>query len=351
MLEDRQMAVQLVGEAAASGARRARACELLGISLRTLQRWESAPEREDQRQGPRCGPRNALSDAENALVVAVATSPMFRDLPPSQIVPILADAGVYVASERSFYRILKEQRLNAHRGRARAATHRRPRQQVASGPNQIWSWDITYLNAAVRGQFHYLYLVVDVWSRKIVGWQVHETQSAELAAALIREAALREGIDPQSLVLHSDNGGPMKGATMLATLQWLGIVPSLSRPCVPNDNPYSEALFRTLKYRPEYPRAAFESVQAAREWVRRFVPWYNHEHRHSAIRFVTPAQRHSGQERKILARRQEVYEKAKRERSNRWSGQTRNWAPVGEVVLNPPTDRQERCSTEHRASA
>ena len=344
------MAVQLVEQAVASGARRVRACELLGISMRTLQRWQAAPDRDDQRQGPRGGPQNALSDAERALVVAVATSPMFRDLPPSQIVPILADAGVYVASERSFYRILKEEKLNAHRGRARAATHSRPAEQLASGPNEIWSWDITYLRGPVRGQFYYLYLVVDIWSRKIVGWQVYESESAELAAALIREAAFREGIDPQTLVLHSDNGGPMKGATMLATLQWLGIVPSVSRPRVPDDNPYSEALFRTVKYRPEYPSAAFESLQAAREWVVRFVGWYNHEHRHSAIRFVTPAQRHSGQEQEILARRREVYEEAKRARPNRWSGQTRSWAPLGEVVLNPSTERRQR-SAEHQESA
>ena len=344
------MVIELVGEAVASGARRARACDVLGISIRTLQRWEAVPWRGDRRQGPPGAPQNALSDAERALVVAVATSPVFRDLPPSQIVPILADAGVYVASERSFYRILREEKLAAHRGRAKAATHRRPTEQMAGGPNQLWSWDITYLRGPVRGQFYYLYLVMDIWSRKIVGWAVHERESAELAAALIREAALREGIDAETLVLHSDNGGPMKGATMLVTLQWLGIVPSLSRPQVPDDNPYSEALFRTVKYRPQYPSAAFESVQAAREWVVGFVQWYNHEHRHSAIRFVTPAQRHSGQEQQILVERKEVYEEAKRRNPNRWSGQTRCWAPAGEVVLNASADRR-KSPAERRESA
>jgi putative transposase len=331
----------LVAEAVLSGARRVAACRILGISLRTLQRWEGDKDRGDQRQGPRSGPQNALSEAERALVVAVANSPVFRDLPPSQIVPILADAGVYLASEATFYRVLRENRLLAARGRAAARSHGRPAEHVADGPNEVWSWDITYLNSPVRGRFYYLYLVVDIWSRKIVGWAVHDSESADLAAALIREAALTAGVDPQSLVLHSDNGGPMKGATMLATLQWLGVVASLSRPSVPDDNPYSEALFRTLKYRPQYPDGAFDSLQEARIWVEKFVGWYNYEHRHSAIQFVTPAQRHAGEHLAILRARNEVYEEAKRERSNRWSGRTRNWSPLAEVVLNPSSVRRQ----------
>ena len=326
------------------------ACRILGISLRTLQRWEADRDRADQRQGPRSGPQNALSDAERALVVAVANSPIFRDLAPSQIVPVLADAGVYLASEATFYRVLRENKLLAHRGRARARTHGRPSEHVADGPNQIWSWDITYLKSPLRGQFYYLYLVVDVWSRKIVGWAVHESESPDFAAVLIREAAFREGVNPEGLVLHSDNGGPMKGATMLATLQWLGIVASLSRPRVPDDNPYSEALFRTVKYRPQYPDGPFESLEECRGWVEEFVRWYNHEHRHSAIQFVTPAQRHSGQHVEILRARYEVYEEAKREKSNRWSGRTRNWTPLGDVVLNPSADRRQR-PQEQKVSA
>ena len=222
------MAMELISDAVAGGARCCKACGILGISLRTLQRWESSGGGGDQRRGPTGGAANALSDAERALVVAVASSRLFRDLPPSQIVPILADAGVYLASESTFYRILREEKLLAHRGRAQAPRHHRPAEQVATGVNQVWSWDITYLRAPVRGQFYYLYLVVDIWSRKIVGWAVHEVEEANLAAALIREAAFREEIDPEQLVLHSDNGGPMKGATMLTTLQWLGIVPSFS---------------------------------------------------------------------------------------------------------------------------
>lgn len=290
-----------------------------------------------------------MSEAERALVVAVATSPTFRDLPASQIVPILADAGVYVASERSFYRILAQERLLTHRGKARIAGHSRPVEHKADGPNQVWSWDITYLKSPVRGSFYYLYLVVDVWSRKIVGWKVHECESPEFAKELIEEAVEREGVDPARLVLHSDNGGPMKGATLLATLVALGIVPSFSRPRVSDDNPYSEALFRTVKYRPEYPEGPFGSLEQARGWVEAFVQWYNTEHRHSAIAFVTPAQRHSGVHLAVLRGRKEVYEEAKRNRPDRWSGQVRNWEPIGAVVLNPSAGSPG--SQDARASA
>ena len=323
------------------------AAKMLGLSLRTLQRWEASACGEDCRRGPHSRPGNALSEAERALVVAVATSPTFRDLAASQIVPILADAGVYVASERSFYRILAQERLMTHRGKARKAAHRRPTEHKADGPNQVWSWDITYLKSPVRGSFYYLYLVVDVWSRKIVGWKVHECESPELAKLLIEEAVQREGADAGRLVLHSDNGGPMKGATLLATLLSLGIVASFSRPRVSDDNPYSEALFRTVKYRPEYPEGPFGSLEDARAWVEAFVRWYNEEHRHSAIRFITPAQRHGGGQLAVLRGRKEVYEEARRNRPERWSGQTRNWEPIGEVILNPsncsptPHDRKE----------
>ena len=349
-MKEREMAIELIEEAVTGGARRIKACKILNISLRTLQRWKSSGGRGDRRHGPTGGPKNALTDAERALVVAVANSKMFRDLPPSQIVPILADAGVYISSESTFYRILREEKLLKHRGKAQAPRHHQPDEKAATGPNQVWSWDITYLKSPVRGWFYYLYLVVDVWSRKIVGWAVHEVETSELAAELIREAALKEGVDPGQLVLHSDNGGPMKGATMLATLQWLGIVPSFSRPRVSNDNPYSEALFRTVKYRPEYPYRPFKSLEAARQWVSSFVGWYNAEHRHSAIRFVTPLQKHSGEEKAILYQRKEVYKQARELNPSRWTGSVRNWEPIEKVVLNPLKD-QMACSSGQQRTA
>ncbi len=348
-MEDRLKAVELIREAVGAGARRVAAARTLCISMRTLQRWESAACREDQRRGPHGVPDNALSKAERALVIAVVTSAMFRELPPSQIVPILADFGVYLASEATVYRILRQAKMLAHRGRAKARRHSRPNEYVANGPNQVWSWDITYLRSPIRGSFYYLYLVVDVWSRKIVGWKVHESESPELAAALIQEAVVREGANTERLVLHSDNGGAMKGATLLATLERLGIEASFSRPRVSDDNPYSEALFRTVKYRPEYPTGPFKDLQDARRWVEAFVRWYNEEHRHSAIHFVTPMQRHAGVHVEILNGRKEVYEEAKRNNPNRWSAQVRDWEPEGKVVLNP-TVRRHR-SHEHQKIA
>jgi len=332
--EDRQTAIELVEQAVNAGARRAAACAILGISLRTLQRWDTDGGTQDHRHGPTGGPANALSQEERALVVSIASSPQHRDLPPSQIVPKLADAGIYVASEASFYRILRDKKLLHHRGTAAERSNRRPDEHVASGPNQVWSWDITYLRGAVRGLFYYLYLILDVWSRKIVGWAVHETEDNELAGRLIRETAWREQIDPGTLVLHSDNGGPMKGATMLATLQWLGIMPSFSRPRVSNDNAFSESLFGTLKSWPGYPSKPFDSIEAAREWTADFVGWYNDEHLHSGIRFVTPADRHCGRESQVLENRRRVYETARANNPSRWSRSTRNWKPIEEVVLN-----------------
>ena len=334
-------------EAVESGARRHKACDILGISVRTLQRW---PEKEDQRAGPNSRPGNSLSEAEKMLVVAVATSPCFRDLSPSQIVPILADSGVYIASEATFYRILKEQKLLAHRETARPATHSRPTEHVATGPNQVWSWDITYLRSSVKGKFYYLYLVVDVFSRMIVGWAVHEEESSHLAGALITEACLRQGVDPEKLILHSDNGGPMKGATMLATLQWLGIIPSFSRPKVSDDNAYSEALFRTLKYRPEYPSVPFQSLEESRIWMSKFERWYNHEHRHSGIKFVSAASRHCGEDEAILLRRKAAYEEARRKNPRRWSRGIRNWDRITAVRLNP-SQRCEGANSGQRESA
>lgn len=324
-----------------SGARLFKACEVMGISVRTYQRWGKDRARGDGRHGPRGDPANRLSEEERQQIVAIVTSESYRELAPSQIVPMLAEGGIYVASESSFYRVLRARRLLNHRERSRPRQNHRPAAYVATGPNQVWSWDITYLRSALRGQYFYLYLVVDVWSRKIVAWEVEQQESGQVAAAMIARASLASGVDRGQLVVHSDNGGPMKGATLLATLQVLGIVPSFSRPRVSDDNPYSEALFRTLKYRPEYPTLPFESLEAARRWVEGFVRWYNTEHRHSGIRFVTPQVRHDGEEAVILNRRKEVYEEAKRRNPSRWTGATRNWAAIAEVHLNPLTPQEE----------
>jgi len=341
-LSERRQIVSWIEEAHAAGARRHRACALLGITLRTLQRWQQSGEiADDGRRGRRLIPANKLSEQERQAVLSIANSAEFAALAPSQIVPILAERGQYLASESTFYRILRDAKQLKHRQASRAATDgRKPKALKATAPNQLYSWDITYLPTAVRGVFFYLYLFMDIYSRKIVGWQVYERESSAWAADIVCDIVQREGITRQQVTLHSDNGGPMKGATMLATLQTLGILASFSRPAVSNDNPYSEALFKTCKYRPDYPAQPFADLNQARRWVTGFVEWYNQKHRHSAIRYVTPEQRHTGQDTAILKRRKAVYEAAKQQRPERWRGQTRNWDPVRLVYLNP--DKEDK---------
>jgi len=251
-------------------------------------------------------------------------------------VPRLADQGTYIASESTFYRVFHAADQQHHREpTAEPRKRHRPTALTATGPNQVWSWDITYLLAPIRGQFYYLYIVTDVWSRAIVAWTVHPTECNVRAAELIDAACAAEGVRRDQLTLHSDNGSPMKGATLLATLQQLGVAQSFSRPSVSNDNPYSESLFGTCKRRPNFPSGPFASRAAATAWVTEFVRWYNTEHRHSGIRYVTPAQRHNGESHALLAQREAVYAAAKAKHPARWSGATRNWRPIDEVVLNP----------------
>jgi putative transposase len=327
--------LQLIDEAVQSGARREKASALLGLSARALARWRAEGETGDRRCGPRASPAHKLTSQERERVLAAANRLEYRNLSPRQIVPLLADRGEYIASESTFYRVLREAGQLAHRQHSRPARRHRPKAHVARGPNEVWSWDITYLRGPVRGAFFYLYLIVDVWSRKIVGWSLRHQESAEYARDFIEQAIAAEGVDPGKLVLHADNGGPMKGSTLLATLQRLGVVPSFSRPSVSDDNPFSEALFRTLKYRPNFPRKPFQSFLEALQWVEGFVRWYNDEHLHSGIRYVTPATRHSGKERPVLAHRHDVYTAARQRTPRRWTRSTRNWSPVGAVYLNP----------------
>lgn len=330
------MILAAVNEAQIAGARLRAACRVIGVSARTIQRWQRHPDGDDRRCGPRHRPGNALSTREQTQVLALLASAEYGHLSPKQLVPLLADEGRYLASESTMYRLKRRVGLSARRPpMLRTNVPRASTVHRALRSNQVWSWDITYLPTVIRGRFLRLYLVMDVWSRRIVGWEVHDDESAERAATLIQRICAETGVDANGLVLHSDNGKPMRGSTMLATLQWLGIVPSFSRPHVCNDNPYSEALFRTLKHTPAYPRLPFVSGEAARQWVARFVSWYNTEHRHSAIRYVTPDQRHIGADVAILALRRRLYERAQRIRPERWSGTIRNWAHVAAVVLNP----------------
>jgi len=343
-LEDRQCLSQDVGVAHAAGARLHLACEVAGIDLRTLQRWkahEGLTAGDGRPQAARPLPSHALSDGERAELVRVANEPRFAAVPPARIVPMLADDGVYLASESTFSRVLRDEGQAVHRGRAKKPRAvRPPTTHVATAPRQVWCWDMSYLPATVIGMWFHLYLILDLYSRKIVGWEVHATDDSVHAAHLVRRTALAEGIATMlsKPVLHGDNGATLKATTVLAMLYWLGVKPSYSRPRVSDDNAYAESLFRTAKYRPEFPAKGFADLQAARSWAAAFVRWYNDEHRHSGIRYVTPGQRHCGADQAVLAARQALYLKARARNPARWSGATRDWTPIGAVTLNPERD-------------
>lgn len=340
------MILALLEEAVKAGSREERACEVLGLELRTVQRWRSEGVGEDKRRGPHTKPGNALTADERAKVLALANTPAHRDMSPKQLVPKLADEGVYVASESSFYRILHAAMQMAHRGRARAPQRREVPTHVAYSPNEVWVWDITYLPTVMRGVFFYLYLILDLFSRKVVGWAVYEVESMDLSSELLEASIESEGADPKELVVHADNGGPMKGSTMLAKMQLLGVLPSFSRPGVSDDNAFAEAIFRHLKYTPSWPKKPFATLDLARSWVATFVAWYNTKHRHSSIQFLTPSVRHAGMDDTILAARKAVYEQAKARHPERWSGETRDCTPVKEVGLTPTG---QATAAKHRA--
>ena len=320
-----------------AGARLSSICGVLGLSDRTIQRWRTHPESDDLRCGPKHIPANSINSSEQEEIRKLIESPRFFGVSPKQIVPILADEGIYLASESTLYRLLRKWGKE-YKKPSQSRTHITRSQVIhqANGPNQVWSWDITYLPTLTRGIYLRLYLVLDVWSRKIMGWEVHEEETADHAAALIRSICELEEVEHRGLVLHSDNGKPMRGNTMIATLQWLGIVPSFSRPHVSNDNPYSESLFRTLKYTSAYPQLPFKDLSHARHWVEQFVTWYNYEHKHSGIRYVTPHQRHTGTDKLILQNRHSLYLCARANRKERWGNRsTRNWTQTGSVNLPP----------------
>jgi putative transposase len=289
-----------------------------------------------------------LSEAEQARIIEIANEPRFAETPPARIVPALADEGIYIASESSFHRVLRAHGQMNRRGRAQPPRALRPpTTHIATRPGDVWCWDVTFLPGQIQGRWFYFYLILDLYSRKIVGFEVHDTDSAEHAAHLARRTALAEGLHTMSArpVLHGDNCATLKATTVLAMLHWLGIKPSYSRPRVSDDNAFAEALFRTAKYRPEFPISGFADLQSARQWGLCFVQWYNHEHRHSGIRYVTPAQRHAGQDSAMLAARHALNQQARQRNPRRWSRQTRDWTPVGVVALDPERDAVVRATT------
>ena len=338
--DERRQFIIWINEAVASGTRLAIACREVNLSLRTWRRWQRSS-RDRRQDAVRPASPNKLSAEEENRIRDICHEPEYASLPPSQIVPRLADKGLYLASESTFYRILRRSGEVHSRGRqTRRQKVSAPTTFTASGPCQVWSWDITWLPSVVRGRWFYLYMILDLYSRKITGYEVHETESGEQAAALMHRSVIREGCWRQPLVLHADNGAAMKSQTLQMKLYELNITPSHSRPRVSNDNAYAESLFRTLKYVPQWPSSGFRTLEDARRWVNKFTRWYNEEHRHSGIRYVTPAERHGEEDRKLLKQRDELYRQAKKAHPERWSGKTRNWQPEGPVTLNPEREKQ-----------
>ena len=266
-------ALRAIGASSATWYRRRRPCAL--------------------RLARRAAPPLALSAAERGAILALLNSERFADATPYTAFARLLDEGTYLASVRTMYRILAVSgQSNERRNQLIHPAHAKP-ELLATGPNQVWSWDITRLRGSLKWQFFYLYVLIDIFSRYVVGWLVAGAENAGLAQALIDETCDKHGIARDALTLHSDRGSPMRAKTTAELLVDLGVAASFSRPRVSNDNPFSEAQFKTLKYRPEFP-ARFESLDHARAHLRTFFAWYNEEHRHSGIGFMTPAAVHFG---------------------------------------------------------
>jgi len=278
-----------------------RACQLTGRSRASHYRDAQGPVHGPP--APRRSPPNKLTDAEFDELLDLLHSPQFVDLAPAQVWAILLDAGTYIASISTMYRALRSQ--HEVRERRRQATHParvRP-ELVARGPNQVWSWDISKLLGPTKGVYYDLYVIIDIFSRYVVGWMVAATETAELAKAFIAATIKAHGVGADALTIHADRGAPMKSKSVKQLLSDLEVRTSHSRPRVSNDNPYSEAGFKTLKYSPDFP-ARFGSLEEAEEFCRAYFVWYNQEHYHTGLVLLTPAQVHYGEAQTVLARRQ-----------------------------------------------
>jgi transposase InsO family protein len=343
---DRKVIVKLLQEGINRGASAKAVANLFGLATRTLRRWGLMIRAQgfscDQRKGAPRHVAHRFSREERQTVLTTVNDPRFADLTPGQIVAILAEEGTYVGSESTIYRLMREEGLLNHRGRSRKPREpREPPMLEASGVHQVLAWDITLLPGSVKGQFFYLYMVMDVWSRRILGVEVHDCECGERANHFFDRVCRDEGISSGSAtILHADNGAPMRSYTLAAKLAELGISLSFSRPRVSNDNAYVESWFRTMKYHQSYPLRRFRDLLSVRAWVDGFVDWYNTEHRHSGIKYVTPNQRHYGEADAICSIRQETYEQARQQHPRRWARPPRDWSQPQIVRVNHPRPQE-----------
>ena len=311
----------------------AAACEALGVSRASFYRQQQPISIEPK---PRPRPTRSLSQAEQQKVLEVLHSERFVDQSPAEVYATLLDEGIYLCSLRTLYRILAEhEEVRERRNQRRHPVYQKP-QLLATGPNQLWSWDITKLPGPGKYTYFHLYVILDVFSRYVVGWMVAHRESEILAERLIRLTCQKHQIQPQQLTLHADRGSSMRSKTVALLLSDLGIIKSHSRPHVSNDNPFSEAQFKTLKYQPQFPKQ-FGSIEDARSFCHPFFDWYNHEHHHSGIGWLTPAMLHDGQAEHVVQQRQQVLLAAYLAHPERFvQGQPSPPSVPTEVWINPP---------------
>ncbi len=327
----RETAVTLITEAHQDGARLWKACEALEISVSTYRRWASGNSQDLRKGAEKSNPRK-LTQEEEEQITEKCCSKEYKDSNPYKIHASLLDKGVYIASISSFYRILKKNGLLHHRGNTKPAEGKsKPPEKTATGPDQVWCWDITWLMSNIRGMFYYAYTIIDIWDRSIVKWSIHDREDETLAEELF-QGALRDTGYPDVSV-HSDNGNPMKGTTLLALFYSLGISNSYSRPRVSNDNPFIESWFKTLKYDVSYP-GNFSSIDEAREWFAMFVNNYNTGHAHSGLQYITPRQMRNGEYTSIVQNRNKVMMEAKSRNPLRWSRHAKQLPEEHIVTLN-----------------
>jgi putative transposase len=291
------------------------ACEALGVSPATIYRRRRPPE--PRASNPRPPPARALTPAERDTVLETLHAERFMDRSPAQVWATLLDEGRYLASERTMYRILAEKgESRERRDQLVHPAYRKP-ELLAERPNELWSWDITKLLGPAKWTYFYLYVILDVFSRYVVGWTIQHRESAVVAERLIAQALLQQGITPGQLTIHADRGSSMRSKPVAFLLADLGVTKTHSRPYTSTDNPYSEAQFKTLKYRPDFPDR-FGSILHARSFGRPFFSWYNQEHRHSGIGLMTPATVHYGQAAAVRERRAQVLAAAYAENPDRF---------------------------------
>ena len=323
----RTAVVELAATAGTQGA-----CAALGVSRASYYRQQRPRPRTVHRAA---SPAWALSAEEVANVLEVLHSERFVDLAPAEIAATLLDEGVYLCSERTMYRLLAEHgQVQERRAQARHMAYAAP-ELLATGPNQVWSWDISKLKGPGKCNYFCLYVILDIYSRYVTGWCVATRESSDLAADLITQACDQQGIAPGQLTLHADRGSSMTSKTVSQLLLDLDVVRTHSRPHVSNDNPYSEAQFKTFKYRPGFPER-FGSEEDAREHCRDFFHWYNTQHRHSGICMLTPASVHYGHAEAILEQRYTVMMRAYEEHPDRFTHQPKSQSLPGTVWINQP---------------